>query len=547
LQNGGFEMKSNTPITNVEQPFPKGKFIVSRTDLKGIITYANDTFIEISGFSSEELLRKNHNIIRHPDMLPGAFAWLWDTLKEGRPWRGIVKNRCKNGDYYWVDALVVPVRKNNETIGYMSVRTEPTRQQIADAENFYQQLKDGKATIPQPSAWQRIPLKTKLTGFVFWLIATQIIGAAFHFGGPSLGISPDTTELALLLLEISGALAGVWLLIIQHGMMSFINQIIGHLDHIAQGDLTDDIPLHRIDELGKLNDSLVTMQTHLKSMMGEIAEASDVVGENALALNAEMEQTRKATETQSSAISHIATAVEQLVASVAEVADSAQKASYAVEASRGLLEETSVRMKASQEASQNVVAAVKGTGQTMTELFQSISEIEQISQVIRSIADQTNMLALNAAIEAARAGESGRGFSVVADEVRKLAENSGKQTAEITASVQEIQRITQIAIETMGTAGSHVARTDTAMGAARQGLDDVSHHGENVASISRQIAEGTRQQSAASNEIAEQIEGIVAGIEQTAGAISGVTQKAGQMSKTSAHLRKLISYFRFIR
>ena len=121
-------MKVNLPVTQVEVPFPKGRYIVSRTDLKGITTYANDTFIEISGFSHDELIGKNHNVVRHPDMLPGAFAWLWDTLKEGRPWRGIVKNRCKNGDYYWVDALVVPVLKNNQAVGYMSVRNAPTRQ-----------------------------------------------------------------------------------------------------------------------------------------------------------------------------------------------------------------------------------------------------------------------------------------------------------------------------------------------------------------------------------------------------------------------------------
>ncbi|MBK9447505.1 MAG: PAS domain-containing protein [Betaproteobacteria bacterium] len=540
-------MKVNLPVTQVEVPFPKGRYIVSRTDLKGSITYANDTFIEISGFTREEVLGKNHNLVRHPDMLPGAFSWLWGTIKEGRPWRGIVKNRCKNGDYYWVDALVVPVLKNNVTIGYMSVRTEPTRQQIADAETLYRQLKDGKASIPKPSAWMRISLKAKLNGFVLWLIAAQIIGAGANLLGPSLGLSAGFIETTLQLLGLSGVLAGVWLLVIQSKMMDVIQRIVGRLDHIAQGDLTDEIPLHRVDEIGKLNDSLVTMQTHLKAMMAEIAEAAEQVGSSADVLSGEMEQTRKVTEIQSIAASSIAAAVEQLVVSVNEIAGSAQQASQAVEASHGLLNEASLRMGESQEASQNVVSTVNGAGQTMAELFQSIFAIDRVSQVIRGIAEQTNLLALNAAIEAARAGESGRGFAVVADEVRKLAENASKQTSEITSSIQEIQRITQIAVSTMESAGTHVAGANSAVDAARIGLDAVSSHGEEVASISRHIADGTQQQSAAGNEIASQVEGIVAGIDQTSISIGEVTEKTAEMKQTSSRLRELIAYFRFIR
>ena len=540
-------MKVNLPVTQVEVPFPKGRYIVSRTDLKGSITYANDTFIEISGFTREEVLGKNHNLVRHPDMLPGAFSWLWGTIKEGRPWRGIVKNRCKNGDYYWVDALVVPVLKNNVTIGYMSVRTEPTRQQIADAETLYRQLKDGKASIPKPSAWMRISLKAKLNGFVLWLIAAQIIGAGANLLGPSLGLSAGFIETTLQLLGLSGVLAGVWLLVIQSKMMDVVQRIVGRLDHIAQGDLTDEIPLHRVDEIGKLNDSLVTMQTHLKAMMAEIAEAAEQVGSSADVLSGEMEQTRKVTEIQSIAASSIAAAVEQLVVSVNEIAGSAQQASQAVEASHGLLNEASLRMGESQEASQNVVSTVNGAGQTMAELFQSIFAIDRVSQVIRGIAEQTNLLALNAAIEAARAGESGRGFAVVADEVRKLAENASKQTSEITSSIQEIQRITQIAVSTMESAGTHVAGANSAVDAARIGLDAVSSHGEEVASISRHIADGTQQQSAAGNEIASQVEGIVAGIDQTSISIGEVTEKTAEMKQTSSRLRELIAYFRFIR
>jgi aerotaxis receptor len=504
----------------INLPVPRGRYIVSRTDLKGAMTYANDTFVQLSGFTRDELIGKNHNAVRHPDMLPGAFAWLWDTIKEGRPWRGIVKNRCKNGDFYWVDALVVPVLKNNQTVGYMSVRTEPTRQQIADAETLYSQLKTGKAKIPQPSAWMRISLKTKLTGFVLWLLAAQLLAVLAPLLGPALGVSASSLDLTVKLLSASSLVAGVWLLVIQNKMMDIIQRIIGRLDNIAQGDLTDSIPLHRVDELGRLNDSLVTMQTHLKAMLAEIAEAADEVGVNAGVLSEEMDQTRQVTNRQSDAASSIASAVEQLVASVNEIACSAQQASQAVEASHDLLSEASLRMSESQDASKNVVSTVHGAGEAMAELFKSISAIDRVSQIIRGIADQTNLLALNAAIEAARAGEAGRGFAVVADEVRKLAENSSKQTSEITASVQEIQRITQIAVHTMSAAGNHVASADTAVTTARSGLDAVANHGEEVASISQHIADGTLQQSAAGNGIATQVEGIVSGIEQTSSSIA---------------------------
>ena len=540
-------MKTNLPVSNIEVPFPEGRYIVSRTDLKGAITYANDTFVDVSGFSREELIGNNHNIVRHPDMLPGAFAWLWDTLKEGRPWSGIVKNRCKNGDFYWVNALVVPVRKNNETIGYMSVRTKPTRQQIADAEGLYQKLKEGKAKIPKASAWMRIPLKTKINGMVIWLIAAQAMVFAIYQMEATTGTHAALANLALQFLGVTGIAAGAALLLMQNKMMSSIRQIVGRLDHIAQGDLTDEIPLDRVDELGKLNESVITMQTHLKAMMAEIAQAADEVGENAQALSAEMEETRSAAGTQSSAVTRIAAAVQQLVVSVNEVAESAQKSALCVGASHGLLGDASARMLESQDASQSVVSTVNGAGTTMAELFQSISQIDRVSHVIRSIAEQTNLLALNAAIEAARAGESGRGFAVVADEVRKLAENSSRQTIEITASVQEIQRITQIAVTTMESAGIHVASADSAMNFARKGLDAVSHHGVEVSSLCKLIADGTKQQSAAGNDIAWQVEGIVAGIDQTSGAIDEVTMQAAAMSKTADHMRQLISYFRFIR
>ncbi len=137
----------NAYVSQKEVSFSSKSVLISRTDTKGIVTYVNDAFVQISGYSREELIGKSHNIVRHPDMPPQAFKWLWDTMKERRPWRGTVKNRCKNGDHYWVRATVAPVFEDGQIMGYSSVRRPPTREQIAEAESLYRQLNQSGGQI----------------------------------------------------------------------------------------------------------------------------------------------------------------------------------------------------------------------------------------------------------------------------------------------------------------------------------------------------------------------------------------------------------------
>jgi len=138
-------MKINMPVTNVEYPIKESISIVSKTDLKGVITYANEDFIRVSGFSREELIGKSHNIVRHPDVPAEFFEDLWKSLKAGRPWTGLVKNRCKNGDYYWLLNNVAPFYENDQLVGYMSVRLKASPEQIEAASDAYQLFRDGKA------------------------------------------------------------------------------------------------------------------------------------------------------------------------------------------------------------------------------------------------------------------------------------------------------------------------------------------------------------------------------------------------------------------
>lgn len=148
-------MKNNQPVTQQEQDYPEGAILASRTDLKGIITYANRAFIEISGFTEDELIGENHNMVRHPDMPPAAFQDLWDTVHAGKPWTGIVKNRCKNGDHYWVKATVTPVVENDQVVEYMSVRVKPSRAEVQAAETLYAEINAGRASL-KPKGFARL-------------------------------------------------------------------------------------------------------------------------------------------------------------------------------------------------------------------------------------------------------------------------------------------------------------------------------------------------------------------------------------------------------
>ena len=155
-------MKTNLPVTQREIDYPESKVFITKTDTKGIITYTNDSFSEIAGFSRDELIGKNHNLVRHPDMPEWAFKSLWDTVKSGHPWRGIVKNRAKNGDHYWVRATVSPITDHGNIIGYISLRKKPTRAEVSAAEALY---KSGSAPSGRLSLFERfqnLALQTKL-------------------------------------------------------------------------------------------------------------------------------------------------------------------------------------------------------------------------------------------------------------------------------------------------------------------------------------------------------------------------------------------------
>src|SRR3954453_10170060 len=137
-------MRLNEPITDHEVLVPENETIVSRTDNGGRITFVNRTFCDVSGFSEEELIGKPHNIVRHPHMPKEGFANLWATIKGRQPWEGLVKNRTKSGNFYWVRANVTPVLEAGQLSGFISIRNKPGRDEIAQADAAYAAIREGR-------------------------------------------------------------------------------------------------------------------------------------------------------------------------------------------------------------------------------------------------------------------------------------------------------------------------------------------------------------------------------------------------------------------
>ncbi|MFL1463865.1 PAS domain-containing protein, partial [Roseococcus sp. DSY-14] len=184
-------MRVNQPITGREVPLPEGEMLVSRTDAGGRIAFCNAAFVQVSGFSMEELSGAPHNIVRHPHMPPAAFADLWATAKAGRPWEGLVKNRTKSGDFYWVRANVTPVLEAGQVTGYVSIRTAPTRAEVAAAEAAYAALREGRgrriglrdgALVPAGKRARLARAAASVTGRLGLAAAAAVLGGAAALG-----------------------------------------------------------------------------------------------------------------------------------------------------------------------------------------------------------------------------------------------------------------------------------------------------------------------------------------------------------------------------
>ncbi len=445
-------MRVNLPVTTREYPFPRGETLVSTTDLQGRMLYCNPMFIEVSGYTREELLGQPHNMIRHPDMPEEAFRDMWATISSGLPWSAPVKNRRKDGDFYWVMANVTPLIEGDRPVGYMSVRTEATREQTQAAEALYARMRAEKESGRQVLALQaaRLVSNTPLgrvaqalrlgMGTKVWMACAVVFLAcllASLAGTPLSGMGAAAAWLAALAVAAGAAFY------ISSAAVAPLGQMVRAANRMAAGDLTQSLQVTHSDLMGDLQKALSQLNVNLLSIVRDAREESEKMRNATQEIARGNRDLSSRTETQASSLEETAASMEEITGTVKLTAESASKASQMANRATDVAERTS--------------EAVNSVADTMKQIQAASGRIGEITQLIDSIAFQTNILALNAAVEAARAGEQGRGFAVVAQEVRSLSHRTQTAAKEIraliddsAAKVQEGHRKTDGAQTTMG-------------------------------------------------------------------------------------------------
>ena len=522
-------MRNKQPVTDRQIEVADDQAIVSKTDLEGNITYVNPYFIQISGYVESELLGAPQNILRHPDMPAAAFADLWATLRAGMPWTGLVKNRCKNGDFYWVKANITPIREHGRTLGYMSVRVRADRDQVARAALAYRTLdqagsghtiRHGQLVRAGAGGWLARLRHTSLalriwacTSVVNVLQAAVCVVSLMGHEGPV-----SATSYGIFGATFIGLLINVFLwYTLRSGVLRPMERALHGARAIAAGDLSGSFETHATDEVGQLLRALDQMNSNLIATIRDVrnnVETMAVATRQIAAGNADLSGR---TEAQAASLEQTAASVDEFSSTVKQNAENSAEASALAAAA------SDVAVKGG--------AIVADVIATMDDINGSSRQIVDIIGLIEGIAFQTNILALNAAVEAARAGEQGRGFAVVAGEVRNLAQRSASAAKDIKqlidASVGKVSA-------GMVKARSAGATMEQVVGSARQ-----------VTIIMQEISTASREQSIGVDQVNAAIAHMDQVTQQNAALVEEAAAATASLANEAGGLMQAVSLFKF--
>lgn len=483
-------MKINHPVTDREQLLNQDDQLVSTTNLKGMTTYANQDFRRISGFSNDELVGRNHNIVRHPDMPPLAFADLWQRLKKDESWMGAVKNRCKNGDYYWVDAYISPIYENNQKVGYQSVRVRPSETLKQRADQVYTAINKGRQKAPK-----------KRRSLISMVVGALLVQTLLWVALPQLGWDLVMQSVAGGVLGLLGAGFVGW-------RLAPLQRLSRQAREVIDNPVTQQVYTGRMDELGELELALLMQHAQLRTVIGRVEDATQELGQVAQSTDESVRSASEDSLDQHQRLDHVASAVSQLVSSIHEIETQTQEIGLAMQTMNEQTQQGQHQVGSSVEIVERLSAQLADTSQGIETLKAEADSIGDDVRAIADIADQTNLLALNAAIEAARAGEAGRGFAVVADAVRQLAQDTQGVTETITGRIQGIQRQVELAVEQMQTSRDEGTVSAEQIRATGDVLTTLTRAVDDVVVASERVASAIEQQASAGDDVSEHLESI---------------------------------------
>ncbi|BFT31797.1 PAS domain-containing methyl-accepting chemotaxis protein [Alteromonas sp. D210916BOD_24] len=519
-------MRNNQPVTQKEYKFPEHHRLISSTDRRGVIQHCNQEFMEASGYSREELVGKNHNLIRHPDMPPAVFKEMWQTLESGKCWLGIVKNRRKNGDHYWVSAFVTPVFEGSAISGYESVRVPASPAEIARASAVYQRLQKGQSPV---GLTQKVTQVVERVWPTLLLGGLTVVALALSGGLVSAGIGLVGTIALAVAQDIKSRKE--WNGLLTLSPTSYSNEVVAQTyfadaKHVARAKLVLGCELARTR----------TALTRINNASSSLEAISNTTHTQAQSTSAAVVQQNLATQQIASAVTKMSQAIQEVAERVESNAKSAKTAAENVETGN----------QKAEQAMQAIVAlrkAVESISTTVTELAQSTSDIGEAANIISTIAEQTNLLALNAAIEAARAGEQGRGFAVVADEVRTLASKTRESTDKIHNIISELAERSDRAVR-VSTEGLESAEHGSAIVEETRGaLYEINNAVKGIADATVEMSSAVEEQSTVAEHINQQLVEVADGASETQRASEASLAASDDLRATVNQVHELILRF----